>query len=90
MVLVPSPNLSHFQEAGKRRLPAIQVTAIASDRNGFDSSEAVPAGELGVLVATLAYHSRRDLQKVGMLLKESFEFQNSTFFDLFDVTLGQM
>ena len=44
MVLVPSPNLYHFQEAGKRRLPAIQVTAAASDRNGFDGSLAVPAG----------------------------------------------
>ena len=64
VVLVPSPNLSYFQEAGKRRLPAIQVTAAASDRNGFDGSVAVPAGELIGLykVATLAHHLRGDLQ----------------------------
>ena len=41
--VIPKP--SHFQETGKRRLPAIQVTAAAGDRNGFRGSAAIPAGE---------------------------------------------
>ena len=42
--LVPSPNLSNFQETGERRLPVIQVTVAAGDRNGFDGFVTVPAG----------------------------------------------
>ena len=41
------PNLYHFQDTGKSRLPAIQVTAAAIDKNGSEGSVAVPAG-LGV------------------------------------------
>ena len=42
--VIAIPNLSHFQETEKRRLPAIQVTPAANDRNGFDGFLAVPAG----------------------------------------------
>ena len=42
--LLPSPNLSHFQETGELRLTVIQVTAAADGRNAFDRTVAVPAG----------------------------------------------